>query len=169
MREFVVSFTAVLLEYLPGYEPDGDQVLASLREATAAAVGPPPAPKLIRVHYDGPDLARVADHAGLKVPEVIELHASAIYRVYSLGFAPGFPYLGDLDPRLHVPRLPTPRLLVPAGSVAIGGEHTGIYPVASPGGWNLLGRTETRLFAPEAPDEGKFFLRAGDRVRFEPA
>jgi KipI family sensor histidine kinase inhibitor len=168
LREYVVSFTSVLLEFLPGHDPDGDSVVAALREAASSTAGAPPSPKVIRVRYEGPDLGRVAEHAGLSEREVIEVHAGGLYRVYSLGFAPGFPYLGDLDPRLRVPRLATPRLQVPAGSVAIGGEHTGIYPVASPGGWNLIGRTETRLFAPDAPDEAKFFLKAGDLVRFEP-
>lgn len=168
LREYVVSFTSVLLEFLPGHAADGESVVEALATATGADAGAPPAPKTIRVRYDGPDLGRVAEHAGVSERDVIALHAATPYRVYSLGFAPGFPYLGDLDPRLRVPRLPTPRLQVPAGSVAIGGEHTGIYPVASPGGWNLLGRTETRLFVPEAPDEAKFFLRAGDLVRFEP-
>ena len=118
--------------------------------------------------YDGPDLGRVAEHAGLSEREVIEVHCQPVYRVYSLGFAPGFPYLGDLDPRLRVPRLTTPRVRVPVGAVAIGGEHTGIYPVASPGGWNLIGQTEARLFQPTAAHEQVFLLRAGDLVRFEP-
>jgi len=168
MREFVVSFTSVLLEFYDGYVPDGDAVAAALADAAGVGNAAPPAPRVIRVRYDGPDLGRVAEHAGLSEDAVVALHAEPVYRVYSLGFAPGFPYLGDLDPRLWVPRLPTPRAHVPSGSVAIGGEHTGIYPVASPGGWNLIGRTRTRLFVPDAPDEAKFHLRAGDRVRFEP-
>ena len=168
LREFVVSFTSVLLEFLPGHDPDGDSIVAALRDAAGAAAAPPAPPKVIRVRYDGPDLARVAEHARLTERDVIEIHAGTLYRVYSLGFAPGFPYLGDLDPRLRVPRLATPRVRVPAGSVAIGGEHTGIYPLASPGGWNLIGHTDTRLFAPEAADEARFFLRAGDTVRFHP-
>jgi inhibitor of KinA len=168
LREYVLSFTSVLLEFLPDHDLDPAAAVEALQDAARVPVEAPAAPKSIRVRYDGPDLGRVAEYAGLNTREVVDLHASTTYRVYSLGFAPGFPYLGDLDPRLRAPRLPTPRLQVPAGSVAIGGEHTGIYPMASPGGWNLIGRTETRLFAPDAPDEAKFFLRAGDLVRFEP-
>lgn len=168
LREYVLSFTSVLLEFDAGQPPAPESVVAALAQAAEIHAAAPPAPRVIRVCYDGPDLGRVAEHARLSIPDVIELHAAPTYRVYSLGFAPGFPYLGDLDPRLRVPRLPTPRLQVPAGAVAIGGEHTGIYPVASPGGWNLLGHTRTRLFVPEAPDETKFFLRAGDLVRFLP-
>jgi len=98
------------------------------------------------------------------------LHCEPVYKVYCLGFAPGFPYLGDLNPRLHTPRLATPRTRVPAGSVAIGGEHTGIYSVESPGGWNIIGRTTVALFDPSRRDEhdeaAAFLLRAGDRVKF---
>jgi inhibitor of KinA len=169
LREFVVSFTSVLLEFLPADDPDGDAMVSALREAMDAPAPAPAPAKVIRVRYGGPDLGRVAEHARLSEREVIEVHAGSNYRVYSLGFAPGFPYLGDLDPRLRVPRLTTPRVRVPAGSVAIGGEHTGIYPLDSPGGWNLIGHTETRLFAPEAAGEARFFLRAGDLVRFVPA
>ena len=127
-----------------------------------------PAPvKEIPVRYDGPDLERVAKIKGLSVAQVCELHAATIYKVYMLGFAPGFPYLGDLDKRLHTPRLASPRTRVPAGSVAIGGEHTGIYSVASPGGWNIIGHTVAKLFDP-ATDATPFLLQAGDRVRFVP-
>ena len=168
LREFSLAFTSVLLEFQDGAPLDGESIVADLRQAVDAPAEPPPAPKLIRVQYNGPDLARVAEHAGLSVAEVIERHSQPVYRVYSLGFAPGFPYLGDLDPQLRAPRLATPRVRVAAGSVAIGGEHTGIYPVASPGGWNVIGHTEARLFSPEAPEETKFLLRAGDTVRFIP-
>lgn len=121
----------------------------------------------IPVHYPGPDLSRVAELSGLSVEEVVEQHAGAQYRVHCLGFAPGFPYLGGLPRRLHTPRLATPRPRIPAGSVAIGGEHAGIYPVASPGGWNLVGWTPTRLFRPEAEGtEDMFLLRPGDELRF---
>lgn len=119
------------------------------------------------IRYTGPDLERIARHAGLSVPEVIERHAAATYRVHCLGFAPGFPYLGGLDPKLHTPRLASPRPRVAPGSVAIGGEHAGIYTVASPGGWNLLGVTASTLFDPQAASvESMFRLRAGDTVCF---
>src|SRR5262249_52010657 len=107
----------------------------------------PPTPvREIPVTYDGPDLDRVAKLRDLSPREICELHCAPIYRVYLLGFAPGFPYLGDLDPRLHTPRLASPRLNVPAGSVAIGGAHTGIYPVESPAGWNIIGHTSEKIF-----------------------
>lgn len=96
----------------------------------------------------GPDLPFVAEHAGLTETEVIRLHAGRDYPIYMLGFLPGFPYLGGLDERLFTPRLPTPRTAIPAGSVGIGGEQTGVYPIASPGGWQLIGRTPLKLFDP---------------------
>lgn len=119
--------------------------------------------------YSGPDLARVAECSGLPLSEVIRRHAAPLYRVHCLGFSPGFPYLGGLDPQLATPRLATPRVRVEAGSVAIGGEQTGIYSVRGPGGWNLIGRTAVRLFLPNAASvEEAVLLRAGDRLRFIP-
>ncbi len=112
----------------------------------------------------GADLAELADTAGLSVAQVIELHTSQIYTVYCLGFLPGFAYLGDLPQALHKARRAEPRLQVPAGSVAIGGSQTGIYPSASPGGWHLIGRTELCLF--NAQNQPPCLFRAGDRVEF---
>ena len=112
----------------------------------------------------GEDLPFVAQHAGLSEQEVIALHTARPYRIYMLGFLPGFPYLGGLDERLHTPRLPTPRTKIPAGSVGIGGKQTGIYPMESPGGWQLIGRTPLTLFAPGEP----LPYAAGDRIRFIP-
>ena len=113
----------------------------------------------------GPDLPFVAEHAGLSEEEVIALHAGREYRIYMLGFLPGFPYLGGLDERLFTPRLGTPRTVIPAGAVGIGGEQTGIYPIASPGGWQLIGRTPLKLFDPAS---GALPYAAGDRIKFEP-
>lgn len=113
----------------------------------------------------GPDLPFVAEHAGLTETEVIRLHAGRDYPIYMLGFLPGFPYLGGLDERLFTPRLPTPRTAIPAGSVGIGGEQTGVYPIASPGGWQLIGRTPLKLFDPSV---GRLPYAAGDRIRFCP-
>lgn len=110
----------------------------------------------------GPDLDFVARHAGLSPEEVIRRHTAPRYRIYMLGFLPGFPYLGGLDPALFTPRLDNPRTAIPAGSVGIGGQQTGIYPVASPGGWQLIGRTPLRLFDPDQPPR----YAAGDRIRF---
>jgi KipI family sensor histidine kinase inhibitor len=166
--EYVPAFTTVLFEFDSALneEPDLTALAARLRKAFGTRLRPALV-KEILVCYDGPDLERVASVNGLSVAQVCELHTAAIYKVYMLGFAPGFPYLGDLDKRLHTPRLASPRTRVPAGSVAIGGEHTGIYPVASPGGWNIIGHTTARLFDPAAGD-APFFLQAGDRVRFVP-
>jgi inhibitor of KinA len=112
------------------------------------------------------DLQRVSSHCGLAPEEVVALHAGTEYTVYAIGFCPGFPYLGYLPPPLcNVPRLPTPRLRVPPGSVGLTGRQTGIYPLERPGGWNLIGRTPLQLVDVEA---GYFPLRAGDRVRFVP-
>lgn len=136
------------------------------REAVAGEVGEPRIVE-IPVRYggeDGPDVAEVAAHAGLSPEEVIRRHAGGLYRVYFMGFSPGFPYMGGLDPALATPRRETPRKRVPAGSVGIGGSQTGIYPQASPGGWQLLGRTEVALFDPQA--DPPCLLSPGDLVRF---
>ena len=114
----------------------------------------------------GPDLETVARDRGLAPEEAIALHSRATYRVYMLGFTPGFPYLGGVPAPLATPRLDVPRQLVPAGSIGIAGEQSGIYPVASPGGWRLIARTPLRLFDPSAATP--FLFSAGDRVRFEP-
>lgn len=114
----------------------------------------------------GPDLALVARQSGLSQKQVVELHASADYLVWFIGFQPGFPYLGGLPERLHMPRRAEPRTRVPAGSVGIGGEHTGIYPLTTPGGWQLIGRTGLALF--DAAKSDPALLRAGDVVRFVP-
>jgi inhibitor of KinA len=122
----------------------------------------------IPVCYDlelAPDLARVAAQAQCGEAEVAALHAAGEYRVQAVGFSPGFPYLTGLPARLHTARLATPRTVVPAGSVGIGGMQTGIYPLATPGGWNLIGRTPLRLFDLAANPPAR--LRPGDRVRFK--
>ncbi len=141
---------------------------ARLPEAAAAA---PPRVVCIPVRYGGafgPDLAEAARLCGLAPEELVERHAAPVYRVHLLGFTPGFPYLGGLDPRIAVPRLAAPRTRIPAGSVAVGGEQTGIYPVESPGGWRLLGRTPLPLFDPTPGAARPFLLAAGDGLRFAP-
>ena len=115
----------------------------------------------------GPDLAALADSAGLSQDEWIARHAAAEYRVAFLGFQPGFPYLTGLPDALRAPRRAEPRIRVPAGSVAIGGAYAGIYPQMGPGGWQLVGRTEITLFDPQSPSPALF--APGDRVRFEVA
>jgi inhibitor of KinA len=123
----------------------------------------------IPVCYAGemaPDLGEVARHCRLSPAEVVERHHGATYVVQAIGFAPGFPYLGGLPESLFTPRRSTPRLLVPAGSVAIGWMQTGIYPLATPGGWQLIGRTPVPLFRPQEAEPAT--LRVGDRVKFRP-
>ena len=114
----------------------------------------------------GPDIEKVAEHAGMAVDEMIGLHSGTGYLVYMLGFTPGFPYLGGLDDRLATPRVATPRLRIPAGSVGIAESQTGVYPLTSPGGWNIIGRTPLALFDPTR--EPPSLLAPGDVVRFVP-
>jgi KipI family sensor histidine kinase inhibitor len=113
-----------------------------------------------------PDLAWLAERAGMSIDQAINTHTSASYEVAFLGFMPGFAYLDGLPAALHAPRLETARVSVPKGSVAIGGAHTGIYPAASPGGWRLIGRTPLRLFS--TSDQPSNRLGFGDQVRMEP-
>ncbi len=113
----------------------------------------------------GPDLGRVAAQAKLFPDEVVKRHSRAKYLVHLIGFAPGFPYLGGLPKELATPRHAKPRMAVPAGSVAIGGEQTGIYPQSTPGGWNIIGRTPRRLFRPE--ETPPVLLQPGDEVTFK--
>ncbi len=113
----------------------------------------------------GPDLDALAARAQLSVEQVIEIHQQQEYRVYAIGFAPGFAYLGEVDPRIAAPRLSTPRLKVPRGAVAIADRQTAVYPAVSPGGWNLIGLCPTRMFNPNA--EPTMPVQVGDRVRFE--
>jgi len=115
---------------------------------------------------DGPDLDHVAEHAGISTQEVIDIHSGTGYLVYMLGFAPGFPYLGGLDERIACPRLTTPRVKVPAGSVGIAESQTGVYPNESPGGWQLIGRTAVPLF--DVQRENPSLIKPGAEVRFVP-
>lgn len=126
----------------------------------------PPTSRLwdIPVCYDGEDLAWVADYCQLSVSEVIRLHTAPIYKVYMIGFLPGFPYLGGLNEKLYVPRKASPRLNVKAGSVGLAGEQTGIYPLDSPGGWQLIGHSDFKLFEPNT--NPPVTLSAGDTIKF---
>ncbi|WP_243374441.1 5-oxoprolinase subunit PxpB [Microvirga solisilvae] len=114
----------------------------------------------------GIDLEDVARHHGLTSSKVIEIHASAVYRIYMIGFLPGFAYLGGLDPRIATSRRTQPRLKVPSGSIMIGGEQAGIVPMEMPSGWHLLGRTPVLSYAPER--DPAFLFAAGDEIIFEP-
>lgn len=114
----------------------------------------------------GPDLGAIAEHAGMSEDEVVKIHSSQDYLIYMLGFLPGFCYLGGLDERIHTPRLANPRLKIRAGSVGIGGSQTGIYPLDSPGGWQLMGMTPVKTYDPER--EVPILVEAGNYIRFVP-
>lgn len=135
----------------------------ALPEAPAVASG-----RIIEIPttYDGPDLVEVASLSGLSCSELIDRHSAREYTAFFLGFMPGFAYCGTLDPRIIAPRLASPRVRVPAGSVAIAEGQTAVYPFDSPGGWRLVGHTDIRLFDPGAHPPA--LVRAGDRVRFVP-
>jgi inhibitor of KinA len=164
------AFASVLIDFDPRLHTQADiEALARQRMETAVDEARPARVVEIPVCYGGefgPDLEFVARHAGLTPERVIELHAAADYLVYFVGFATCFPYLGGLPSELATPRLSAPRKLVPAGSVAIGGSQAGIYPLASPGGWRIVGRTPLALFDPQSSPPP--LLRMGDRVRFVP-
>lgn len=173
-REFVIGYDSILLigavaemtALAERLQHDGDTDKSMPRQRMAVAQHEIP------VYYDGPDLEAVAEQCGLSTRELIKIHSAPNYMVHMMGFAPGFPYLEGLDPRLHLARRSSPRNRIQPGTVAIGGPHAGIYSVASPGGWHLLGRTDCPLFRPEAarepnPDRAAVFtLKPGDRVRF---
>ena len=165
------AYTSVLVDFDPRLRSHA-QVEALVRASFAShADEAPPEPRHVEipVRYGGefgPDLSDVARHTGLTEERVVEMHAAAEYLVYFVGFSTCFPYLGGLPPALATPRLAAPRKHVPVGSVAIGGAQAGIYPLASPGGWRLIGRTHLELFDPSASPPP--LLRMGDRVRFVP-
>jgi KipI family sensor histidine kinase inhibitor len=164
------AYSSVLVEFDPRLV-EGASIQALVHRKMALDAGQPEAetPRTVEipVRYGGefgPDLDDVARHTGLSPERVVELHSSAQYLVYFLGFAPGFAYLGGLPPELTTPRISAPRKHVPAGSVAIGGNQTGVYPIVSPGGWRLIGRTSVKLFDPGAAEP--VLLRMGDHLRF---
>lgn len=152
----------------PAQRTDPARLTCIERDALAGRLPAPATPAEhvheIAVRYDGEDLGEIAARAGLALADVVARHTAAIYRVAFVGFQPGFAYLAGLPAELHVPRRATPRPRVPAGSVAIGGEWTGVYPAACPGGWNLLGATETVLFDPRRDPPA--LLQPGATVRF---
>ncbi|AFU99558.1 5-oxoprolinase subunit PxpB [Simiduia agarivorans] len=167
--DMVPSYGSLLVIYDP-FMTDALAVRAHLRELNAKATqGDIKTSQLVRlpVYYHesvGPDLIALADKAGLTPEQVIEIHTQQIYRVYAIGFAPGFAYLGEVDPRIAAPRLATPRTKVPKGAVAIADRQTAVYPAASPGGWNLIGRCPTPMFNPKA--EPTMPVQSGDQVQF---
>lgn len=166
------AYASLLVEFDPRLR-DHTQIEALVRDCEAGAWEGSRAAESrlveIPVRYGGefgPDLPDVARHTRLTPERVVEMHAAAAYLVYFLGFAPGFAYLGGLPPELATPRLSAPRKRVPAGSVAIGGNQTGVYPIESPGGWRIIGHTDAKLFDPNAAEP--VLLRMGDRLRFVP-
>lgn len=169
----IPSYASLLVGY-DARSIDFDE--ASARIAAHLAATPPPAddaataPAIeIPVLYGGqvgPDLDAVADRTGLTPAQVVELHSSVIYRAYMLGFAPGFAYLGELPAQLELPRRDTPRQRVPAGSVAIAGRQTAVYPLSTPGGWHLIGRTDLVVW--DARRDQPALIAAGQSVRFVP-
>lgn len=167
--ECVPGFTSLTIHFDPLQLPPSADRLDDLLSGLDESAGDDGRLVEIPVCYGaefGPDLESVASLHGLAADEVVALHAAGDYRVHLVGFVPGFPYLGGLEARLATPRRESPRTAVPAGSVGIGGAQTGIYPVESPGGWQLIGRTPLRLF--DAHRDPPALLRAGDRIRFVP-
>lgn len=156
----------LLIEFDPSRTTSA-QLAQTVQNAALRPLDPPrAAPVEIDVRYDGVDLAEVAQVAGMSRDDVIDLHCRPTYTVAFCGFSPGFAYLDGLDPALHVARLDSPRTSVPAGSVAIAGEYTGIYPRRSPGGWRLLGVTDAPLW--DSARVPPALLQPGAHVRFVP-
>lgn len=171
VTDIIPAFTSLLINYDPrvtSYQTLKNRLVKLIRldvskEASASRIFEIP------VCYGGtygPDLDHIAEHAGLTPQEVIDIHCSRDYLIYMLGFLPGFSYLGGLDERIHTPRLANPRIKIPAGSVGIGGSQTGIYPLDSPGGWQLLGLTPVKTYDPNR--EIPILFEAGDYIRFVP-
>jgi KipI family sensor histidine kinase inhibitor len=165
VREAVPGYASVTLHYDPE-QVTFDQLVTSTRNLVRQRSGPKTPGRLHRipVFYDGPDLQETAERIGVPIPELIRLHTEPTYRVFMIGFVPGWAYLGPLPEKLRLPRRSVPRTLVPSGSVAIAGAQTGVYPLPTPGGWHLLGRTEVPMFLPDS--DPPLLLRTGDRVKF---
>jgi inhibitor of KinA len=171
VRDVVVGYGSVTVYFDPLIAPPGQ-----VQEAVARVVRVPPASERapgalvdVPVCYggeEGPDLGSVAASTGLSEDEVVAIHSGCTYRVYVVGFVPGFPYMASIDPRLALPRRATPRTRVPAGSVAIAAGQTGIYPSVTPGGWHLIGRTPLKPY--DAARSKPFAFAPGDHVRFHP-
>ncbi|MFT4518210.1 MAG: KipI family sensor histidine kinase inhibitor [Halioglobus sp.] len=168
--DLVPSYASVLIIYdtaLTNHLEVARQVRAAVQNLTLSNAEDSHT-VVLPVYYaaeTGDDLEALAEHAGLSIASLIELHTSIAYRVYAIGFAPGFAYLGEVDPRIAAPRLSTPRAHVPRGAVAIADRQTAVYPTASPGGWNLIGRCPVPMFDPNATPTMP--MAVGDQVRFE--
>lgn len=165
VRQAIAGHASVTVRFDPD-QTTHDAIAAAIRRLAAKK---PPVEEPGRLHripvvYDGPDLGEVCERLGLAPERLIALHSRPIYRAFLVGFVPGWAYLGPLPDELVLPRRAVPRTQVPAGSVAIAGQQTGVYPLASPGGWHLVGRTSVRLFLPDSDPPSLF--RTGDRVKF---
>jgi inhibitor of KinA len=165
VRQAIAGYASVTVHFDPD-QVSHEALTAAIRRL---ATKRPPMAEPGRLHripviYDGPDMEAVSAVLGLDVAKIVEIHTRPIYRVFLVGFVPGWGYLGPLPEELELPRRQVPRTKVPAGSVAIAGRQTGIYPLATPGGWHLIGRTSVKLFLPDSDPPCLF--RAGDRVKF---
>lgn len=165
VRQAIAGYASVTVQFDPDLATH-DSLSAAIKRLAAKR---PPMPEPGRLHripvnYDGPDIADVGERLQLTREKIIEIHSRPIYRVFLVGFVPGWAYLGPLPKELVLPRRAVPRTLVPAGSVAMAGRQTGIYPLPTPGGWHLIGRTSVKLFLPDSDPPCLF--RAGDRVKF---
>jgi inhibitor of KinA len=169
VRDVVPTFRSVAVYFDP-LRTDYDRLLEQVHEHSrhpSLPAGPGPPPRRIPVCYGGelgPDLATVARFGQMSEDEAVQIHSATTYRVFMLGFVPGFAYLGIVDERIAAPRHSTPRVRVPPGTVGIAGVQTGIYPAETPGGWQLIGRTPLKPFDPARPEP--FLLKAGDSVEF---
>jgi inhibitor of KinA len=165
VRQAMAGYASVTVHFDPDLTTHDALAAAIKRLATKR----PPMAEPGRLHripvvYDGPDMDAVAAVLGLSAAQIVTIHTKPIYRVFLVGFVPGWGYLGPLSEQLELPRRQVPRTKVPAGSVAIAGRQTGIYPLPTPGGWHLIGRTPVKLFLPDSDPPSLF--RAGDRVKF---
>lgn len=167
--EWIPTYTAISISYDPSiisYDNLKNR-LAKLQETIVGVELPPAEVIQIPVCYGaeyGPDLETVANHNGISVEEVINLHSDTDYLIYMMGFTPGFPYLGGMSEKIATPRLEVPRRKIPVGSVGIAGAQTGVYPMETPGGWQLIGRTPVKLF--DSSRQKPILLQAGNYVRF---
>jgi inhibitor of KinA len=178
VTDIVPAFASVTVHYDPlrirrtGSKSPYEQLISALREQLdGVRVEDLPEPRLVEIPVCyggtlGPDLTDLAEQHNLSTDDVVRLHSSAVYLVYMVGFMPGFAYLGGLPERIATPRRASPRTAVPAGSVGIGGQQSGVYPLESPGGWNLIGRTPLQIF--DITRDEQTLLATGDRVRFVP-
>ncbi len=177
--ELVPTYRACMIHYDPGVIRYGEltRKLESVLDRLDSIAIPPSDVLEVPVLYGGeemgPDLAFVAEHAGLSEQEVVDIHTSTEYLIYMLGFTPGFTYLGGMSDKIETPRLKQPRVKIPAGSVGIAGKQTGVYPIDSPGGWQLIGRTPVKMYDPNRetpilPKAGQYIkFRAIDRAEYD--